>query len=186
MPGPYGAARENGHKKSHRRWETVESIFLYLLVSLISACVSLRSLGVSASLTVGILISKFSNVTITFHSDFSDSALDFSQSENRTSIYFLIANAEFINSCTRCTSSLYFCGEAFRDCICLINLSLSCHNSHTSFSDNLLLLSLINIARQSGDQQGGQDGQDDENDDELDESEALLILSSFYEFSRTL
>ena len=23
MPGPYGAARENGHKKSHRQWETV-------------------------------------------------------------------------------------------------------------------------------------------------------------------
>ena len=30
LPGPYGAARENGHKKSHRRWETVGNLIFSL------------------------------------------------------------------------------------------------------------------------------------------------------------
>ena len=60
--------------------------------------------------------------------------------------------------------------------IILRNFRLSGNDNATSGSNNLLIVRLINIARQSGDQQGGQDGQDDENDDELDEGEALLIL----------
>lgn len=59
------------------------------------------------------------------------------------------------------------------------SLSLSSHNDHTSFSDNLLLVGLVNVAGQSGDEQSGQDGQDDQNDDQLDEGEALFVFQFF-------
>lgn len=61
--------------------------------------------------------------------------------------------------------------------ISLRQLRLNSHSDHASFSDNLLLVGLVNVAGQSGDEQSGQDGQDDQNDDQLDEGEALLSFS---------
>ena len=75
--------------------------------------------------------------------------------------------------------------KGFVQAVILRCSSLRSNNNRTALSNNLFLVRLINIASQSGDQQGGQDGQDDENNDELDEGEALLV-SSFCEFSRTL
>lgn len=63
--------------------------------------------------------------------------------------------------------------------ISLRQLSLNSHSDHASFSDDLLLVGLVNIAGQSGDEQGSQDGQDDQNDDQLDEGEALFVFQFF-------
>lgn len=62
-------------------------------------------------------------------------------------------------------------------CVDFLQLSLRSHNDHTGLGNDLLLVSLVDVAGQGGDQQGGQDGQDNQNDDELDQGEALLYSS---------
>ena len=73
-------------------------------------------------------------------------------------------------------TALQFAIVRSNNTVLLRNFRLSGNDNATSGSNNLLIVRLINIARQSGDQQGGQDGQDDENNDEFDEGEALLVL----------
>lgn len=60
--------------------------------------------------------------------------------------------------------------------IILRSSSLSSHGDRTALSNNLLLVCLVDVTSQGGDQQGGQDGQDDQNDDELYQGEAFLFF----------
>ena len=69
---------------------------------------------------------------------------------------------------TRCIAGLFAIG--------LRSFRLSSHNDHTGLRNNLLLVGLVNIARQSRNQQSGQDCQDDQDDDQLDEGEALFVF----------
>lgn len=70
----------------------------------------------------------------------------------------------------------------------LRSLSLSSHNNHAALGNNLLLVCLVDVAGEGGDQQGGQDDQDDQDDDELYQSEALLVLhfANFLEHDKFL
>ena len=168
MPGPYGAARENGHKKSHRRWETVgqnqSSVLSGLRLNVIS------TIG-TISLTLSISASP---ITLGIHNGFNHTIVIASRSlingdiTNSTRYLRQVLNRRLVSisngNITRLSAILFG------------NNRLGCHDNTASFSNNRFLASTVNIASQSGDQQGGQDGQDDENDDELDEGEAFLFF----------
>ena len=72
-------------------------------------------------------------------------------------------------------SSQVFTGPCLT--ISLRQFRLNSHSNHASFSDNLLLVGLVNVASQSRNQQGGQDSQNDQNDDQFNEGEALFYPS---------
>ena len=67
--------------------------------------------------------------------------------------------------------------------ISLTNNGLCRHGNRTRLSNNLLLVGLINVASQSGDQQGSQDSQDDQNHDQLDQGKTFAVLefTNFFE-----
>lgn len=68
---------------------------------------------------------------------------------------------------------------ALNACISLRRIGLGSHNDLTGASDDLFIVSLVNVAGQSGDEQSSQDGQDDQNDDQFDEGEALFVFQFF-------
>lgn len=95
------------------------------------------------------------------------------------------------NFCKATNCSFFICSEACRRNLAILTvngggLSLNSHDSHTALSNNLFLIGFINVASQSGDQQGSQDGQDDQNHDQLDQGKTFAVLEfTVYEFFRT-
>ena len=66
---------------------------------------------------------------------------------------------------------------ALNACISLRRIGLGSHNDLTGASDDLFIVSLVNVASQCGDEQSGQDGQDYQNDYKLYKGEAFLSFS---------
>ena len=186
-----GYNKVGGNKKSHhgRWWDNSSSIhlleFLRDRVRSRSRC---NSNGVCCGRSHSILRQQTRMIARTVI-EANQRAVDIKNTQNLTISSNFCAKCCRVCSCIECRhlSQLLDIVNTnrvvriidFAFCISSCRLRLRCHNNHTGFSNNFFAVGLVNVAGQSGDEQGGQDSQDDQDDDQLDEGEALFVFQFF-------